>query len=186
MFNVRYGFMEFKAQVMNKEAMGRTLKRIAHEILERNKGGEELCFVGIHSRGVPISKRLALNIKEIEGADIPCGSLNITLYRDDVEGLTDIPVLMDSYIPFDVKDKRIVLIDDVIYTGRTARAAMDALISRGRPASIQLVAFVDRGHRELPIKPDYVGKNIPTSKTETVAVRIEEIDGTDCVDIYEK
>ncbi|MBQ3195352.1 MAG: bifunctional pyr operon transcriptional regulator/uracil phosphoribosyltransferase PyrR [Clostridia bacterium] len=178
--------MEFKAQVMNDEAMGRTLKRIAHEILERNKGGEELCFVGIHSRGVPISKRLARNIKEIEGVDIPCGTLNITLYRDDVDGLTDAPVLMDSYIPFDVKNKNIVLIDDVIFTGRTARAAMDALVSRGRPASIQLVAFVDRGHRELPIKPDYVGKNIPTSKSETVAVRIAEIDGADCVDIYTK
>lgn len=178
--------MEFKAQLMNGEAMARSLKRIAHEILERNRGSDGLCLVGIYSRGVPIARRLAENIKEIEGREVPCGTLNITLYRDDVGGLTDMPLLMDSYIPFDVKDKKIVMVDDVIFTGRTARAAMDALVSLGRPAGIQLAVLIDRGHRELPIKPDYVGKNVPTSREEEVAVRLNETDGCDCVEIYTK
>lgn len=176
--------MEFKARVMNGEAMGRSLKRIAHEILERNRGCEGLCLVGIHSRGAPMARRLAAQLKDIEGKDVPCGTLNITLYRDDVGELTDIPVLLDSCLPFDVKDKTIILVDDVIFTGRTARAAMEAIISRGRPAGIQLAAFVDRGHRELPIKPDYVGKNVPTSRDESISVCFTETDGIDCVDIY--
>lgn len=178
--------MDFKAQLMNGEAIDRSLKRIAHEILERNRGTEGLCLVGIHSRGVPLAKRLAENIKQIEGVKLPCGTLNITLYRDDVDTLTEAPLLMDSYIPFDTRDKKIIMVDDVIYTGRTARAAMDALMSRGRPAGIQMAVLIDRGHRELPIKPDYVGKNVPTSKDEVVTLKLVETDGENCVDIYTK
>ncbi len=176
--------MEFKARVMNGEAMGRSLKRIAHEILERNRGCDELCLVGIHSRGVPMASRLATQLKAIEGVDVPCGTLDITLYRDDVGELTDAPLFLDSHLPFEVQGKTIILVDDVIYTGRTVRAAMEAIMSRGRPAGIQLAAFVDRGHRELPIKPDYVGKNVPTSREESISVCFEETDGIDCVDIY--
>lgn len=177
--------MEFKAQLMNGDAITRSLRRIAHEILERNRGCDGICFVGIHSRGVPLARRLADNVREIEGTDVPCGTLNITLYRDDVDVLAgDKPLLMDSHIPFDVKNKKIIMVDDVIFTGRTARAAMDALVSLGRPAGIQLAVLIDRGHRELPIKPDYVGKNVPTSREESVSVFLSETDGSDRVDIY--
>ncbi len=178
--------MVFKAQIMDETAMSRSLKRIAHEILENNRGCERLCLVGIHSRGVPMAMRIAENIKQIEGREVPCGSLNIALYRDDIDGETEAPVLEETNIPFDIKGKDVVLVDDVIYTGRTVRAAMDAIVSRGRPATIQLAAFVDRGHRELPIKPNFVGKNVPTSREEAVKVKFSETDGCDCVELYGK
>ena len=177
--------MVFKAQIMDEAAMGRSLKRIAHEILENNRGCEHLCLVGIHSRGVPMAMRIAEHIKQIEGKSVPCGSLNIALYRDD-KCETEVPVLKETDIPFDIKGMDVVLVDDVIYTGRTVRAAMDAIVSRGRPATIQLAAFVDRGHRELPIKPNFVGKNVPTSREEVVRVKFAEADGTDCVELYAK
>ena len=176
--------MNLKAIIMNDAAMQRSLKRMAHEILERNRGCEGVCLIGIHSRGVPMAKRLAENIKDIEGKEVLCGNLNISLYRDDIDSFTEIPVVSDTDIPFDVKDMNVVLVDDVIFTGRTVRAAMDAIITRGRPATIQLASLVDRGHRELPIKPDYVGKNVPTSREEIVSVRFAETDGTDCVELY--
>ncbi|MBQ3081489.1 MAG: bifunctional pyr operon transcriptional regulator/uracil phosphoribosyltransferase PyrR [Clostridia bacterium] len=176
--------MNLKAIIMNDAAMQRSLKRMSHEILERNRGCDGVCLIGIHSRGVPMAKRLADNIKDIEGKEVLCGTLNISLYRDDIDNFTDIPVISETDIPFDVRDMNVVLVDDVIFTGRTVRAAMDAIITRGRPASIQLAALVDRGHRELPIKPDYVGKNVPTSREEIVSVRFEETDDTDCVELY--
>jgi pyrimidine operon attenuation protein/uracil phosphoribosyltransferase len=165
--------------------MGRTLTRIAHEILERNRGVEELALVGIRTRGVPIAKRLAKAIHEINGHEIPTGALDITLYRDDLmrTAVGAQPVIRKTEIPFSIDDRRILLVDDVLYTGRTIRAALDALIEFGRPRVIQLVVLVDRGHRELPIKADYVGKNLPTSQTQSVQVHLMEIDGRDEVEI---
>ena len=165
--------------------MGRTLTRIAHEILERNRGVEELALVGIRTRGVPIAKRLAKAIHEINGHDIPTGALDITLYRDDLmrTAVGAQPVIRKTEIPFSIDDRRILLVDDVLYTGRTIRAALDALIEFGRPRVIQLVVLVDRGHRELPIKADYVGKNLPTSSSQSVQVHLTEIDGRDEVEI---
>ncbi len=178
--------MQFKAQIMNDAAISRSLKRMAHEILERNRGCDGVCLIGIQSRGVPMAQRLAANIEEIEGKKVLCGTLNITLYRDDLGKLANLPTAKETDIGFDVTDMNVVLVDDVIYTGRTVRAAMEAVIKRGRPATIQLAAFVDRGHRELPIKPDYVGKNLPTSREEVVSVRFVETDGVDCVELYER
>lgn len=166
--------------------MGRSLKRIAHEILENNRGCERLCLVGIHSRGVPMAQRIAEHIKQIEGASVPCGTLNITQYRDDKDELCERATAAETDIPFDIKGMDVVLVDDVIHTGRTVRAAMDAIIARGRPATIQLAAFVDRGHRELPIKANYVGKNVPTSREEVIKVKFAEADGADCVELYGK
>jgi pyrimidine operon attenuation protein/uracil phosphoribosyltransferase len=165
--------------------MGRTLTRIAHEILERNRGVEELALVGIRTRGVPLAKRLAKAIHEINGHEIPTGALDITLYRDDLmrTAVGAQPVIRKTEIPFSIDDKRILLVDDVLYTGRTIRAALDALIEFGRPRVIQLVVLVDRGHRELPIKADYVGKNLPTSHTQSVQVHLLEVDGRDEVEI---
>ena len=165
--------------------MGRTLTRIAHEILERNRGVEELALVGIRTRGVPIAKRLAKAIHEINGHEIPTGALDITLYRDDLmrTAVGAQPVIRKTEIPFSIDNKRILLVDDVLYTGRTIRAALDALIEFGRPQVIQLVVLVDRGHRELPIKADYVGKNLPTSQSQSVQVHLMEIDGRDEVEI---
>ena len=173
--------------VMDADRMGRTLTRIAHEILERNRGIEELAFVGIRRRGVPIARRLAQTISEINGHQIPTGALDITLYRDDLmrHAVGPQPVVRRTEIPFSIDDRRILLVDDVLYTGRTIRAALDALIDFGRPKSIQLVVLVDRGHRELPIKADYVGKNLPTSLSQSVHVHITEIDGSDQVEIHE-
>jgi pyrimidine operon attenuation protein/uracil phosphoribosyltransferase len=173
--------------VMDADRMGRTLTRIAHEILERNRGIEELAFVGIRRRGVPIARRLAQTIREINGHQIPTGALDITLYRDDLmrHAVGPQPVVRRTEIPFSIDDRRILLVDDVLYTGRTIRAALDALIDFGRPKSIQLVVLVDRGHRELPIKADYVGKNLPTSLSQSVHVHITEIDGSDEVEIQE-
>jgi pyrimidine operon attenuation protein/uracil phosphoribosyltransferase len=165
--------------------MSRTLTRIAHEILERNRGVEELALVGIRTRGVPIAKRLSKAIQEINGHEIPTGALDITLYRDDLmrTAVGAQPIIRKTEIPFSIDDKRILLVDDVLYTGRTIRAALDALIEFGRPRVIQLVVLVDRGHRELPIKADYVGKNLPTSQSQSVQVHLMEIDGRDEVEI---
>jgi pyrimidine operon attenuation protein/uracil phosphoribosyltransferase len=173
--------------VMDADRMGRSLARIAHEILERNRGVEELALVGIRTRGVPIAKRLASAIREITGHTIPTGALDITLYRDDLmrHAVGPQPLIRRTEIPFSIDDKRILLVDDVLYTGRTIRAALDALIDFGRPKAIQLVVLVDRGHRELPIKADYVGKNLPTSLAQSVQVRLTEVDGHDQVEIQE-
>ena len=167
--------------VMDADRIARSLARIAHEVVERNRGIEELALVGIRTRGVPIARRIADTIREINGYQIPTGALDITLYRDDLmrHAVGPQPLVRRTEIPFSIDDKRILLVDDVLYTGRTIRAALDALIEFGRPKAIQLVVLVDRGHRELPIKADYVGKNIPTSRHESVQVRLLELDGTD-------
>jgi pyrimidine operon attenuation protein/uracil phosphoribosyltransferase len=173
--------------VMDAERIGRSLARIAHEILERNRGLEELALVGIRRRGVPLAKRLARTIHEINQHDIPTGALDITLYRDDLmrTAVGAQPVIRRTEIPFSIDDKHILLVDDVLYTGRTIRAALDALIEFGRPKAIQLIVLIDRGHRELPIKADYVGKNLPTSLSQSVQVHLTEIDGRDEVEILE-
>ena len=169
------------AVVMDADRMARTLMRIAHEILERHRGADGLALVGIRARGVPIAARLAAHLRDLAGADVPTGALDITLYRDDLmrHAVGPQPVIRRTEIPFSIDDRLILLVDDVLYTGRTTRAALDALIDFGRPRAIQFVALVDRGHRELPIKADYVGKNIPTSRHESVQVRLLELDGTD-------
>jgi pyrimidine operon attenuation protein / uracil phosphoribosyltransferase len=171
--------------VMDAVRMGRTIVRIAHEILERNRGVEELALIGIRTRGVPIARRLARTIAEIASHEVPTGALDITLYRDDFmrHAVGAQPVVRSTDIPFSIDDKRILLVDDVLFTGRTIRAALDALIEFGRPRAIRLVVMVDRGHRELPIKADYVGKNIPTSLSQTVKVHLVETDGRDEVEV---
>jgi pyrimidine operon attenuation protein / uracil phosphoribosyltransferase len=173
--------------VLDADRMARSLARIAHEILERNRGIDELAFVGIRTRGVPIARRIAKTIHEISGHEPPCGALDITLYRDDLSGNTSTagrqPVVHKTEINFSIDGKLILLVDDVLYTGRTIRAALDALIDFGRPRAIQLVVLVDRGRRELPIKADYVGKNVPTAASESVQVHLTEIDGRDEVEI---
>jgi pyrimidine operon attenuation protein / uracil phosphoribosyltransferase len=168
-------------QVMDADRMSRALTRIAHEILERNRGLDDLALVGIRTRGVPIARRIARALREINGDDVPTGALDITLYRDDLmrHPVGPQPLVRRTEIPFSIDDRKIMLVDDVLYTGRTIRAALDALIDFGRPRIIQLIALVDRGHRELPIKADYVGKNLPTSLRQSVQVRLQEIDGTD-------
>jgi pyrimidine operon attenuation protein/uracil phosphoribosyltransferase len=173
--------------VMDAERIDRSLIRIAHEILERNRGTDALAFVGIRARGVPIAARLAAHLKAIAGVDIPTGALDITLYRDDLmrHAVGPQPVIRRTEIPFSIDGRLILLADDVLYTGRTIRAALDALIDFGRPSAIQLVALVDRGHRELPIRADYVGRNIPTSRQQSVQVRLLEIDGRDEVEVQE-
>jgi pyrimidine operon attenuation protein/uracil phosphoribosyltransferase len=172
--------------VMDADRISRTLTRIAHEILERNRRVDELALIGIRSRGVPLAKRLAQTIREINRHEVPTGALDITLYRDDFmrHAVGAQPVVRRTEIPFSIDEKRILLVDDVLYTGRTIRAALDALIEFGRPKAIQLVVLVDRGHRELPIKADYVGKNLPTSPAESVQVHLIEIDGRDEVEIH--
>jgi len=171
--------------VMDADRMGRSLARIAHEILERNRAVEELALVGIRTRGVPLARRIAQSIREINRHEIPTGALDITLYRDDLmrTAVGAQPVIRRTEIPFSIDNRRILLVDDVLYTGRTIRAALDALIEFGRPKAIQLVVLVDRGHRELPIKADYVGKNLPTSPSQSVQVHLTEIDGRDEVEI---
>ncbi|MGE5381322.1 MAG: bifunctional pyr operon transcriptional regulator/uracil phosphoribosyltransferase PyrR [Methylocystaceae bacterium] len=175
-----------KTIIMDETAMRRALARIAHEIVEKNKGVEKLVLVGIRRRGGPMAERLARFIEEIEGVKVPVGILDITLYRDDLTTLSSQPELHRSEIYFDITDKVVVLVDDVLYTGRTTRAAMGALMDLGRPQRIQLAVLIDRGHRELPIKADYVGKNVPTSSREVVEVKIQEIDGKEAVVIVEK
>jgi pyrimidine operon attenuation protein/uracil phosphoribosyltransferase len=166
---------------MDSERIGRTLTRIAHEIVERNRGVGDLALVGVRTRGVPIAKRLAAILRDITGHEVATGALDITLYRDDLmkTAVGPQPIVRRTEIPFSIDGRHIVLVDDVLYTGRTIRAALDALIDFGRPSTIQLVVLVDRGHRELPIKADYVGKNVPTSRRETIHVRLAEIDGED-------
>ena len=175
-----------KAQLLNEEAMHRALKRMSHQILEQNEGAEGLVFLGIRRRGVPLARELARNIKDIEGSDIPVGELDITLYRDDLSETDPVPTVNYTKIDFPVKDKKVILVDDVIFTGRTVRAALDAVSALGRPASIQLAVLIDRGHRELPIRADYVGKNVPTSRNEIVSVQVTEFDGQMCVNLYSK
>ena len=174
-----------KAQIMDANGINRALTRIAHEIIERNKGVEDIAFIGIQRRGVPLAHRLSGKIKEYEGVDIPVGILDITLYRDDLSTLAEHPVINNTDISFDINKKTIIMVDDVLFTGRTARAAMDALIDIGRPRSIQLAILVDRGHRELPIRADYVGKNLPTSRSEIVNVQLKEVDKINKVTIAE-
>ena len=169
--------MKLKAQIMDEAALGRALLRISHEINEHNRGVDNVVLVGVRRRGEPIAQRIRGNIHKIEEKTIPCGSLDIRFYRDDLSHLSDQPETRPSPLPFDVTDKDVVLCDDVIYTGRTARAAIEAIFALGRPRTIQLAVLVDRGHRELPIRPDYVGKNIPTSRSEMVEVRLPEFDG---------
>jgi pyrimidine operon attenuation protein / uracil phosphoribosyltransferase len=171
--------------VMDAVRIGRSLARIAHEILERNRTVEELALVGIRTRGVPLARRIAQSVREINQHEIPTGALDITLYRDDLmrTAVGAQPLIRRTEIPFSIDDRRILLVDDVLYTGRTIRAALDALIEFGRPKAIQLVVLVDRGHRELPIKADYVGKNLPTAPSESVQVHLTEIDGRDEVEI---
>ena len=173
--------MESKRVIMDDKAVQRAIARISYEIIERNKGTEALCVVGVFSRGVPIGKRIAAKLSELEKNTVPFGALDITPYRDDSKSCVDNE---KTDIPFDITDKNIVIVDDVIFTGRSSRAAIDALIKRGRPRSIQLAVLIDRGHRELPIRPDYVGKNLPTSHSEVVRVFVEETDGRDGVAIY--
>ncbi|WP_065077590.1 bifunctional pyr operon transcriptional regulator/uracil phosphoribosyltransferase PyrR [Clostridium ragsdalei] len=176
--------MKLKALILDEKAMNRTLKRISHEILEKNRGTEDIILVGIKRRGYPLAKRIAENIYKIEGIKLKVEDVDIGLYRDDLTSLAGQPVLKGSNL-IDVENKKIILVDDVIYTGRTARAAIDAIIHFGRPKLIQLAVLVDRGHRELPIRADYVGKNIPTSRNEMISVEIAEIDKNDSVKIYE-
>ena len=178
--------MKEKAKVLDQETLTRSLMRIAHEIVEKNRGIQDVCLVGIRNRGVPLAHRLAEFIKKIENKAVPVGILDITLYRDDLTLIASQPVVHKTEIDFDMGDKNIILVDDVLYSGRTIRAAMDALIDLGRPKSIQLAVLIDRGHRELPIRPDYVGKNIPTAKNETVEVHLVEVEGIDEVVIVEK
>lgn len=177
--------MTFKSLLYDENILGRSLKRIAHEILENTENPGQLCLIGIKTRGVPIAKRLSDFIYKIEGVRVPVGILDITLYRDDITPAKD-PVVSESHIDFSIEGKDVILIDDVIFTGRTSRAALDALVDFGRPAKIKLAALVDRGHRELPIRPDFVGKNIPTSKTEIVRVSLAETDGKDSIELFEK
>jgi len=163
--------------VLDEEALSRALIRIAHQITEKNRGCDKIVFVGIKTRGVPLARRISENIEGFEKIKVPVGVLDITLYRDDLSKINPDPVLNDTDIPFDIVDKTVILVDDVLYTGRTARAAMDAVMAMGRPSSIQLAVLVDRGHRELPIRADFVGKNIPTAKSEIVSVKLSETDG---------
>ena len=178
--------MKEKAKILDQEGINRAITRIAHEIIEKNKGSAELCVVGIRNRGVYIAQRIAECIKKIEGINVLAGALDITLYRDDLALASGQPLVRKTEIDFDINGKNLVLVDDVLYTGRTIRAALDALIDFGRPKSIQLAVLIDRGHRELPIRADFVGKNIPTSKKESVEVRLQETDGSDEVLIMEK
>ncbi len=177
--------LKHKATVMDEKSMRQALRRISHEIIERNKGIDDIVLVGIRRRGVPLAARLQTYLNEIEGSSIPLGILDITLYRDDLAERQEQPRVHTTDVPFDLNKKQVVVVDDVLYTGRTIRAAMDALIDLGRPATIQLAVMVDRGHRELPIRADYVGKNVPTSRSELVQVKLQEVDGEDRVDILE-
>jgi len=174
-----------KSQILDAKGIQRALTRISHEILERNKGKEDLALVGVRTGGVFLARRIAGIISEIEKSEVPFGIVDITLYRDDLTIGTHQPVLRGTEIPFNVDGKKIVIVDDVLYTGRTVRAAMDAVMEFGRPKMIQLAVLIDRGHRELPIKADYIGKNVPTSRNESVNVRLSEEDGVDEVTVTE-
>lgn len=172
--------------ILNADEMNRAIARIAHEILEKNKGSQDLVLIGIRTGGAFLAKRFQQKLKEIEGKEIPIGLLDITMYRDDLSEVGAQPDMKVTEISFDVNGKKVILVDDVLFTGRTIRCALDAVIDFGRPESIQLAVLVDRGHRELPIKPDYIGKNIPTSKKEEVVVKFQEQDGADEVVVVEE
>lgn len=173
--------LKLKKKIIDADGIRRGLTRIAHEIVEKNKGTDDLVIIGVRTRGVPLAKRLAKKIDEFENVKIPVGILDITLYRDDLSMVAHQPIVHKTEISFDIDDKKVILVDDVLYTGRTVRAALDALIDLGRPHAIQLAILVDRGHRELPIRADYVGKNLPTSNDEVVSVNLEEVDGLDSI-----
>ena len=177
--------MKLKANLLDDNAIRRSLIRISHEIIEKNKGVEDIVLIGIKRRGYPLAKRIAENIEKIEGVSVAVGYVDISLYRDDITEIKESPKLNSVDLGVEVKGKKVILVDDVLFTCRTVRAAIEAIIDSGRPLSIQLAVLIDRGHKELPIRADYVGKNIPTSKTEIVAVEINEIDGNDSVKIYE-
>ena len=178
--------MVHKSQLLTSEDISRILRRISHQIVEKNHGTEDLCLIGIKTRGVPLAKRLSENIRMIEGSVIPVGELDITLYRDDLKQIAKTPEVKGTKVDFSVEGKTVVLVDDVIFTGRTARAALDAVMKLGRPSKIQLCALIDRGHSELPIKANFVGKNIPTSLDEVVAVKLADTDGEEGVHLYQK
>nr|WP_028307425.1 bifunctional pyr operon transcriptional regulator/uracil phosphoribosyltransferase PyrR [Desulfitibacter alkalitolerans] len=178
--------LKTKTVIMDENKIRRSLTRIAHEIIEKNKGTQDLVLIGIRSRGVPLAHRLNEIIEQIEGHKVPEGIIDITLYRDDLSSLAEQPVLNKTEITFDLKGKNVVLIDDVLYTGRTVRAALDAMADLGRAKTVQLAVLIDRGHKELPIRADYIGKNVPTSKNEVIAVLLKETDGIDEVLIKEK
>jgi pyrimidine operon attenuation protein/uracil phosphoribosyltransferase len=167
-----------RKQLLSADDIRRAVARLSHEVIERNGGVDELVLVGLRTRGIPLARRVQQRILEFEGVEIPLGELDITLYRDDVHRRAP-KALSPTSIPVDISDRTVVLVDDVLYTGRTIRAALDALIDLGRPRAIQLLCLIDRGHRELPIRPDFVGKNVPTSRHEKVAVRLEEVDDVD-------
>ena len=169
--------MHQKAQIMDENAVKRALMRLSHEIVEKNRGAKNLVFVGIRRRGDPLAQHLCDNIRGIEGVSVPCGSIDIRFYRDDLTLLAESPEVTKPSLPFDVNGRDVVLVDDVLYTGRTVRAAIEAVFDCGRPRTIQLAILIDRGHRELPIRADYVGKNLPTSRNELVEVRVPEFDG---------
>ena len=178
------GALQFKVSLMDEAQVLRTLKRMAHEILEKNRELKDVCFIGIKRRGISLAKMLAANIELIEGVKLPVGMLDITFYRDDLVEALQAPRVNNSDIPFDITNKRVILADDVLYTGRTVRAAIDALFSLGRPQCVQLAILIDRGHRELPFRADFVGKNIPTSRNEVVAVCLPPYDAKIAVDLY--
>lgn len=175
-----------KAQIMDEAAVNRALARITHEIIERNRGVEDICILGVRTRGVPLARILCENIKRFEGVEIPMGELDITMHRDDLHHEQKLAAATGSAFPCNITDKTVLIVDDVMYTGRTARAAIETVFAHGRPKAVQLVALIDRGHRELPIRPDYVGKNLPTSKNESVAVYTACIDGETAVYICDK
>lgn len=177
--------MNLKSTIMDETAVNRAVARMTHEIIEKNRGTEGLCLLGVRRRGVPLAMMLQKNILRFENVEVPVGSIDISLYRDDLTELSDQPSSGKSNIPFEVTGRKIIIVDDVIYTGRTARAAIEAVFDCGRPMEIQLAVLIDRGHRELPIRPDYVGRNIPTSHTEVVSVSVQEIDGRTGVDLYQ-
>jgi pyrimidine operon attenuation protein/uracil phosphoribosyltransferase len=177
--------LNFKSRILSAEEIRRALTRIAHEVVEKNKGTDQLCFVGIHTRGITLAQRLRELVRQFEGVEVPMGILDITLYRDDLSEIAVQPKVRETRIPFDIVGRSVVLVDDVLYTGRTARAALDALIDLGRPSRIYLAVLVDRGHRELPIRADFVGKNLPTSKSEVVKVKVQEVDGEEAVELWE-
>ena len=174
-----------KTIILSSDEMRRALTRIAHEIVERNRGAENLAIIGVHTRGIPLAERLAAKLSELEGVEVPQGRLDITLYRDDLSEVARQPIIRETQVPFDLAHRRVILVDDVLFTGRTVRSALDALIDLGRPEGIQLAVLIDRGHRELPIRADYVGKNLPTAKHEIVKVKLQETDGIDIVELYE-
>lgn len=171
--------MQIKSTILESQDISRIISRISHQIIERNQGTDNVVLMGIRTRGVPLSRRIAHRILEIEGVEVPVGELDITLYRDDISEKHEVPMVRKSQLPFSIRGRSVVLVDDVLFTGRTVRAAMDAVMDLGRPKNIQAAVLVDRGHRELPIRADFIGKNVPTSINEVILVRLLETDGVD-------